>query len=230
MFKHCARHLSAILGVSLAFGALGSHCDEGDPPGEGFLLITVVTPDLRGTPLEDFGGIIVEGARVDVVHRSDCDDPSTEHVITVEDDGGTLLFTSEGDAMPRLVTQLTVPVGCVSQVRFIIDEIQVVLAGETLPARVPSGRQTGIKVQPEEGTDPFVISLNHTTAIRISYDPNEHLVINRGQGVLEKPVLEASVEDSGFATGVVLDEIVLTFNQPRPMRRSPGRSPRAAAS
>jgi len=202
-----------LLFVAASAVVLNVGCKKKDPPGDGFLLITVVSEDVTGTPLEGLRSITASGTRVDVVHRVDCDAPETESVRTVVDTAQTVQLISDAENVPRFVTRFPVPAGCVEQVRLITQGVELLLDGDRIAGRVPSGPHTGIKVVPEDDGPAFPIREGETTAIRIEYDPNDRLVINRGQGVLQKPVLEAEQVASEFALGVVTDEVVLTFKE-----------------
>ena len=202
--------LFLLLGCFAAFA--GGSCK--DPPGDGFLLIQVMTPDLTGTPLANIGAVEVQSPRVDVVHRSDCSNPSTEKVLTVSSTPTTIILNAGKPNIPALVGgQVAVPPGCVLQIRVITDSMQVTLGGTPGATKVPSGPQTGIKIIPIDESKPFTVVKDKTTLVRVNYDPNESLVINKGQGIIEKPVLRGTQVDPELAIGVVLDEVVLTFDK-----------------
>jgi len=189
---------------------MASRCDQPDPPGEGVLLITVATYDVEGTELDDLQSLHGTAMRTEVIHQVGCDTSDEERLVITEEPV-EIEITTEAPNIPRLVAKLNVPVGCIAQIRFITDDMVAVIGGEEISVRVPSGPQTGLKVVPVEGEPPFPIEEGRTTAIRIGYDPNDKLVVNRGQGILEKPVLEAYVVDAEDALGFVLDEIVVTY-------------------
>ncbi len=191
--------------------ALGSGCDGADPPGDGVLLITVVSADLAGTELEGLESLRFVSTRAEVIHRTACEDPATERRLVVAVDRATTDLVTERPNVASIVAKLPVPAGCVMQVRFIAEELTGWLEGDQVPVRIPSGPQTGIKIVPTEGEPPFRIEGSKTTAVRIEYDPSEKLVVNRGQGYIEKPVLEARVVDPNFAVGFVLDEIIVAM-------------------
>lgn len=191
-----------------------SSCDATavDPPTDGFLLITLVTPSLEGTPLANLEELEADANRIDVVHRTDCNDAETETVFTVLSTPPNLRLTTASPNLPRAIApQIPIAPGCVMQIRFIVDEMRASIGGEVTAVKVPSGAQTGIKVIPSKGTGPFPITSGATTAIRIDYDPADKLVINKGQGVIEKPVLPAVLVPAELALGVILDQVVLTF-------------------
>ncbi len=194
-----------LLGIALA------GC-PGDPPGDGFLLVTLRMVDISGTDAADVQSIQAHVTRIDVVHRPDCASDDGERVLTVFTEPQVVELTTEAPNVPRVIARVPVPPGCVDQVRIITDDLTVVRAGITIDGRVPSGPQTGIKINPADGEEPFPIVAGETTGIRVDYDPNATLVFNRPQGVLHHPTLTAVRIDPEFAFGILLDEVVLTFD------------------
>jgi subtilisin family serine protease len=207
--------LVALIACSPFLAASSCNQSQHDPPGDGVLIVMIQTPSLAGTPLATLGELDAVSSRVDVVYRSDCKNPSTESVTTVSTDAITIHFVAGSSTAPRLVARLNVPAGCVEQVRFIMQSMSAVLSGKTLAVKMPSGKQTGVKMVPAAGAPPFPVGLNQTTTILADYDPNQKLVINKGQGAIEKPVVEAHVipnESGEAATGFINDEVVVTFD------------------
>jgi len=113
-----------------------------DPPGSGLLLLGIRTslpaapnPTLSGGTGETLAGlerISATVSRVDVVHRTTANDPSSETVITVE--AKPTSFDLAGDLQdtgPRMLAQLSIPVGFVFQVRLITSSLTIQLRGET---------------------------------------------------------------------------------------------------
>jgi hypothetical protein len=199
--------------VALTCVALATECNPNDPPGDGYLVLSLTTANLVGTAFANLGPVEVNIIRTDVVHRSVCTDPNTETVLTVSNQPYTaILSPGSTNVQRRLTPQLPVPAGCVMQVRGIIGSMTAALSNKTEPVKLPSGTQTGLKIVPIDETKPFTITANATTLVRVDYDPNQSLVFNKGQGFLEKPVLEGVQLDSSFTLGVILDEVVLTFD------------------
>lgn len=201
-----------LIPVALIF-AIVAACEAPDPPGDGYLLVQVATPDLSGTPLANLGPISLHSTRVDIVHRADCANQDAENVLTVSNTPATITLNSGALNAPRLVTpQLPVRPGCILQIRFITDTMTVTIGGNVQSAKVPSGPQTGIKVVPVDEAKPFTVEANRTTLVRVDYDPTKQLVFNKGQGIIEKPVVQGVQVDPDFSVGIVLDEVVLTFD------------------
>jgi hypothetical protein len=113
----------------LASLQMAGSCED-PPPGQGmgaFILgaRTVLPPveervlsgGMRET-LEGLEGLSATVVSVRVVHRTDPDDPSTERVLEVDSEGGTMqLVGTLEDGAPRTLGFLNVPEGYISQIR-----------------------------------------------------------------------------------------------------------------
>ncbi len=140
------------------------------------------------------------------------DDPSTERVITVDSTSRTFDFVGDlHDLSSRQLGFFTVPAGFIFQVRAVSVSMTITLRGETHTVTVPSGSQTGIKVEPIDGV-PFEVRDGERTGARIVFNPFEQLLRNRGQGFKMKPVLVAEHVSLQELSPILLDRIVVRFN------------------
>jgi hypothetical protein len=159
--------------AALAALAAGSSCEgPPDPPTDGFLLVTVVASSVEGTELENVRALEVTAFRREVIHRSDCADPSTETHLVISDAVVSGSLSLDRPNLPQIVSpQLPVPPGCVTQVRLLVEEMRAIFdGGDTQTIKVPSGAQSGLKINPADGEDPFPIATGRTTILRIDYD------------------------------------------------------------
>jgi hypothetical protein len=146
-----------------------------------------------------------------MVHRTVVDEPATERVITVDETARDFAFLGElNDVAPRQVAHFNVPEGFVLQIRAIATGAVINLRGETHDVDIPSGAETGIKVEPIDGV-PFPIVANERTAARIVLSPFEQLIRNHGQGFIMKPVLEAEHISLEELSGLLRDRVVVRF-------------------
>jgi len=164
--------------------------------------------------LDGLAGLTVTITRVDVVHRTDPNDASTEQVITVDstERSFTLVGNLEDQASRQLVW-LTVPVGNVMQVRFIVTSSGITLRGQEHVLTIPSGSQSGLKIEPIDDV-PFEIMENKITGGQIVFNAFEKMIRNQGQGFKLKPVLEAehlSIYQAKVENGIVLGEVIVRF-------------------
>jgi len=200
---------------------LGGCEDPPPPPAQGAFLLGIRTvlpvdpdPVLSGgmnETLAGLDGLRAKIVRVDVVHRTDAADPSTERVITVEAATHDILFQGDlQEIAPRQIGFFNVPVGFVFQVRLIVAEATITLSGTEHTVTVPSGAQTGFKVEPIDGV-PFEIKDDERTAARIVFEPFNQLIHNRGQGFMMKPVLLAEHVTLEELSPILLDRIVVRF-------------------
>lgn len=114
---------------------------------------------------------------------------------------------------PLLAVDARIPVGRYKQIRLILsNENTVVVNGVSKPLKVPSGEQTGVKL---DGA--FEISgvfLNMT----LDFNSDESVYYTQGQGWKLKPVIEiesTSIVSGPFnVSGLIADETVVTNLQP----------------
>lgn len=200
---------------------LGGACKNPDPPGFGLLFLgtrtilpTAPNPTLSGGTGETLSGLTRISAtvtQVDVVHRTIANDPSTEKVITVESTPTSFdLAGSLQDTSGRMLTQLSIPVGFVFQVRLITSTLSIELRGETFSVKLPSGEHTGLKIEPNDGV-PFEIKSGERTAGRILFPPFDQLIRNKGNGFMMKPVVTAEHVKLLELSRIALDRVVVGF-------------------
>ena len=122
-------------------------------------------------------------------------------------DGGPVTLVEDGtpdlvnllllnDEVTMLLADVTIPAGTYAQLRLIVDEASVELkdvyefngGGVTMDLQVPSGAETGIKlnlgVADGDDTGPLVIAPGETLVLLVDFDVDESFVI---QGDPETP-------------------------------------------
>jgi subtilisin family serine protease len=184
-------------------------CDGGDPPTEGTLILLV-----RPFVLEGFNGLEFTSERVEFIVSDTVDGPERRVVANIPGPQ-TLRLTGAADVLPEILAELRAPVGFIHQIRFVVTDVLVVLSGEFIPVRVPSGPQTGLKILPKESGTPYRIEENHNTFVEVRYDPLMQLIQNRGVGEIEKPTVEGEQIDEvplvgtpWFRDGFVMVDLV----------------------
>jgi hypothetical protein len=186
----------------LAFMALSAAAIVAACAGMGPQMGTVVF-HLTDAPSTDFQSATVWVSKVQLVGGAG-------GPITVADTPATYNLLSLQNGVTALLGSVTVPTGSYEQLRLIVDSAQVVFAtglhlanGDTIVSlRVPSGMQTGIKVN-------FGGSLRVTpgqTDIVVDFDVSQSFVLmgppTAPLGVIFKPVIHATAQDvSGSIAG-----------------------------
>src|SRR5438309_1195714 len=79
---------------------------------------------------------------------------------------------------------------CLPFFGLLFEIASITLRGDTFPVTVPSGAESGLKVEPIDNV-PFAVPSQDRVAARIVLDPFAQLIRNKGQGFKLKPVLEA---------------------------------------
>ncbi len=162
--------------------------------------------------LEGLEGINVSVIRVDAVVQTEPGDPSSEQVVVVDTTHHQIQLVGDlKNLAPRQIAFFNVPAGDLTQLRMIIDEATISLRGETHSIKIPSGEQTGLKIEPIDGA-PFEIVDQQRKSIRIVFNPFEQLIRNKGQGFMFKPVLEAENVTLEELSPILLDRIIVRFH------------------
>jgi hypothetical protein len=199
---------SVALGVILASVLLSC---PADPPDDGALVVQAKVTDIAQGELVGTNSITFKTSRIDVVHRTAAQDPTTEKTITVDTQSRTLTL----DLQKGLVEQLAIlPVspGFVLEVRFVTQDVSADVAGHATVIKLPSGEQSGLKILAPEG-NPFPIQRKSRTVIQANFNPNHQLNKNNGQGLIMKPTVQADLIATPNApnTGVTPDRVVIKF-------------------
>lgn len=109
------------------------------------------------------------------------------------------LFDLVGRFAELVIGDSFVPVGEYHQIRLILSEDNtIVVDGEEHPLKIPSGQQTGIKL---DGT--FTLHGGTVTSVLLDFDVNSSIIRNRGQGYILTPVIRIiSVEEEVDSTAL----------------------------
>lgn len=219
--------------VSAAGAALGIFvvvcADAGceDPPADGFLELSIVA---RNEGADDVTQLRVAPTAVHVVWS---DSPAGErHVVPLELGEPLVLDLHFVDGVARQKVTFAVRAGFVHQLRLITGAVELFgpVAGSppscrsrgveqpTCPpasegrvlARVPSGRQTGIKVEPEDG-EAFEVREGLTTSILVDFLLRDNLIRPPGTGFLFTPTLEATLLRAAESPPTRPGQIVVRF-------------------
>lgn len=204
-----ARKLFVLATPVLALGFAA--CDDAAAP-EGTGTMSVALTD---APEAMFAEAIVDVGAIQLIG----DGPP----ITLTEDGGVHdLLTLQDGVMADLAT-LEIEAGTYHQLRLIVESAQVTLAEgyefndgtTTRDLFVPSGAQTGVKVNLHDAGDEdgegVVISSGETVLVVLDMDVSQNFVIQRDadgpagiEGVLFTPLVRAAVEDvAGSISGTV---------------------------
>ena len=197
------RHLTLLLFLATATALLlaGAGCSDSDSDnntgtapltGTGGMQVFLI--DAPG----DYEQVNVQVIEVSV-HADGEDSTSGWHTIAVDTTEVNLLELTDGNY--AVLADSTLPSGQYSQVRLLLGEgNNVVVDGEVHELTVPSGSQTGLKLN-----HPFTIEDGMTYAVTLDFDA-ERSVLRTGNGTYKlKPVIRLIVNEHGGSLHGVIE-------------------------
>lgn len=213
-----------IQGFFVALAAVAATLGLGctDSTGAGTARVTVLLTDAPSVAIKS---AVVEIGAIDIIKMDEdgtCEaDGSCEHV-RLTDDGGSFDLLDLQNGTTATLASLVVEPGRYRQIRFVVESATITLDGDTFTdgsdtkaLKIPSGAQTGIKVNLGWGDDGdgaagievvpgetvIVIDFDVMQNFRIQGNPNTPAGI---KGVLFTPMLRAVVRDvAGSIAGTV---------------------------
>ncbi len=199
------RHLTLLLFLATATALLlaGAGCSDSDSDnntgtapltGTGGMQVFLI--DAPG----DYEQVNVQVIEVSV-HADGEDSISGWHTIAVDTTEVNLLELTDGNY--AVLADSTLPAGQYSQVRLLLGEgNNVVVDGEVHELTVPSGSQTGLKLN-----HPFTIEDGMTYAVTLDFDA-ERSVLRTGNGTYKlKPVIRLIVNEHGGSLHGVVEPV-----------------------
>jgi hypothetical protein len=201
------QHLT-VAGV-IAFCAFNAGC-TGDPPDDGLLFIPFLADN---TDAEDVSELELTTSGIEVI-LSDTADGEQRRVPIPNSAGKSIVLSFGPDKRALATATLGVPKRFVHQIRFIANGVAVrgpAAPGGSAIAKLPSGPQTGLKINPANGL-PFEIVPKKTTRISVQFRVADQLNRPKGQGFLFKPTLEAQLIEEAAESPIVPGELVVRFN------------------
>jgi hypothetical protein len=122
--------------------------------------------------------------------------------MTISDTPVTLDFLQLVNGVTGILADEELPVGKYTQLRLILErENEIVIDGETYPLVVPSGQQTGVKINLD-----FEILENEIIEIVVDFDASKSIVWTPGNYKLKPSFRAFKMVLSGTISGVVCDE------------------------
>ncbi len=138
---------------------------------------------LTDKPVEGLEAVYVTISRINVVFQPF--EGGEEQVITVKEEPQTFDLLSLQNGVKAVLAIASLPEGIVSQIRLIITKASIIKDGEYFPVKVPSGVQTGIKLN---GT--FLVTSSRNTDVVIDFDAKHSIIYTKGEGYILKPVIK----------------------------------------
>ena len=105
--------------------------------------------------------------------------------LTVMEEEKTLDLLALQNGLTEEMGLAVLPAGNYGQIRLMLDEASVVVNGETFPLSIPSGVQSGIKIQ-----HGFHLSAGQETVLTLDFDASQSVHHAPGKGWMMRPVIK----------------------------------------
>jgi len=151
---------------------------------------------------------------VQIVHRTNANDPTTEKIYDVNYETTSLTMFNENELY--IIGQYEVPVGVIMQVRYRIIDSEIIINGTSYHLTIPSAEKSGLKFIPELTPSPFMVKENQMFAIQGTFIPKERIIINSKHKIL-KPTIPSKHVPLENEDEVFNSELVLTAHPGTPL-------------
>lgn len=148
---------------------------------------------LTDKPVDGLEAVYVTISRVDIVFEPI--EGGEAQVITIKEEPQTFELLSLQNGVKAVLAIASLPEGIVSQIRLIITKASIIKDGEEFPVKVPSGVQTGIKLNGK-----FLVTSSRNTDVVIDFDAKHSIIYTKGEGYILKPVIKIVDAVSGLLT------------------------------
>lgn len=163
------------------------------PPERGVLRLLLTDAPLEG----EVEAIVITIARVDLVFA----DP-LQPITSITPTRTTFDLLTLRNGVTEELGIAALPPGVLSQIRLIIDSAEITIDGHTSDLRIPSGSQTGIKLNGEVEIAPCVAT---TVLIDLDAEKSLHRAPGHGRGDASGYVLRPVISMRSVETGLDLE-------------------------
>lgn len=184
------RRLALLTSALLVLAACGTQ-----PSGT-----STVAVRMTDAPATEADHLYVDFGRIELMPSGDGEDG----VQTVAEEGGRIDVLTLTNGEVEDLGEIEVPAGTYHQVRIIVENAQVHFGEETFDVVVPSGAQTGLKVNIDP---PLVAAAGTTNLVTLDFDASRAVIETPpGSGnYLLKPTGIRAVSEAGLLIGGVAD-------------------------
>ncbi len=189
--------LTTLTSIALALTACGAPLSSGTS-GTGH-----ATVQLTDAPATDASSLIVNFGRIDLVPA----DGTNTGIRRVTTDGGTVDVLTLRNGGLTALGGIDLPAGTYHQLRLVVEDANIAFnaGADVFPVTVPSGAQSGIKINVDP---PLVVRDGETSTVTIDFDAARGVIETPpgSQNYLFKPTAIRATTISGVLTGYVEDD------------------------
>lgn len=154
---------------------------------------------LTDAPADDASELNVTFGAVRLVPAGD--ENAEAGIVTVSETGGSFDVLELRNGETELLGEAAVPNGSYTQLRLIVEEASITVDGETSPVTIPSGAQSGLKINIEP---PLTAAAGQSSTIILDF--NARRVIQTGNGAYKMgPTAIRATSVSGTLEGRLVD-------------------------
>lgn len=146
--------------------------------------------------------------QVQVVHRTDINDPATEKIYEVNKEKTSFNFFNDDNVY--FIGQYEVPEGVVMEVRYRVVSAVLTVNGvdNFMDFQTPSAGTSGLKFIPEVTPSPFVVTSGGMFAVEGIFYPKDRIVVNK-QKYLLRPTIPSRYVPISTQNGVLTNELTV---------------------
>jgi hypothetical protein len=191
--------MPVVLLSGLITGCGGGGSGSGSGSRTGTLQVAIV--DAPALDVASFD-VTISKVQAHVIDPNNANDNDDSHFVTLTEGAQTINLYPGTVKVEKLLGSARLPAGRYSQVRLFVTGAEVTnKAGQTFPVTVPSGAQTGIKVNVG-----YTISPGDITSVLLDFNIARSLVQQGNGNYRLQPVIKGVVKVlSGTITGTVTD-------------------------
>lgn len=191
--------ITAVLLAGIVAGCGGGGSSSSPSAGTGTLQVSIV--DAPALDVASFD-VTISKVQAHVINPHDTNDNDESHFVTLSSAPQTINLYPGTVKVESLLGSAQLPSGRYSQVRLFVTSAQVTnRAGQTFPVTVPSGAQTGIKVNVD-----YTVLPNDVVSVLLDFNIARSLIQQGNGNYRLQPVVKGVVKVlSGTITGTITD-------------------------
>ena len=181
------KRILGLLGLALLLAA----CNQGSSSTSQVKLL------LTDAPADEATELMVNFGKIQLVPSDD----SESGIVTLSEDGGSIDILTLRNGVTDVLADKSVPDGTYHQLRLIISDATITIDGTDHPVTIPSGTQTGLKINIDP---PLQAASGQSSVITMDFDARRVIQTGNGQYKLGPTAIRAT-SISGTLQGTIVD-------------------------